>query len=442
MSDDVATPLGVLGRPRAPVRVALFDAWPMLPAKKVVDPVTEEMVRVPAGPLDAIIARSGSVSNPRLQQAAEGKLVPAGRIYDYVGDRPASPLRCRPLDCDGKVQEPYSLADHGLFVADIINDIAPGAELHVYRVIDDYGGTDLELVARAFRHAIHAARGRRIIINMSMGFGPQVMLARELIRRAGEWYTNPEEWREKLVPGAGALVKAGVQAAEVAAYQAAEQLNPTGDEAASTATAGSRDAREEIKSLRKQGLIDLESNRFRGELLALELIFSTKGARNVLVIAAAGNDSCQPKRVVGPRMPAAIEGVLGVSSYLPPEGKAQGTESGQNWIAAHYTNEDDFFPPDDGVGAYGGRIEGGAVTDGLYGLYVSDLELAGGHMGNTTGYAQWAGTSFAAPIATGVAADLWAKDPSLTPDEIIRRICIAEDGKPQVAIPLRQTAQP
>ena len=56
------------------------------------------------------------------------------------------------------------------------------------------------------------------------------------------------------------------------------------------------------------------------------------------------------------------------------------------------------------------------MADAVRGLY-SAAELAAGK--NETGWALWAGTSFAAPVITGLAADLWAEHPELSPDAVI-----------------------
>ena len=89
---------------------------------------------------------------------------------------------------------------------------------------------------------------------------------------------------------------------------------------------------------------------------------------------------------------------------------------------------------ENGLGVYGGearplapgeppriplpptRAGGPLVADAVRGLY-SAAELAAGK--NETGWALWAGTSFAAPVITGLAADLWAEHPELSPREVI-----------------------
>jgi subtilisin family serine protease len=50
------------------------------------------------------------------------------------------------------------------------------------------------------------------------------------------------------------------------------------------------------------------------------------------------------------------------------------------------------------------------------GLYSAPALAAGK---NETGWALWAGTSFAAPVITGLAADLWAEHPELSPRQVI-----------------------
>lgn len=146
----------------------------------------------------------------------------------------------------------------------------------------------------------------------------------------------------------------------------------------------------------------------------------------ILMIAAAGNDSDRPRDLLfPPRIPAALEGILGVSATKAAS------------VFANFSNRDDLeLPRDDGIAAFGGeRVDNGAVylTDvGLFGLAVRDdfpAYAAGGPVvPNTNGWAQWAGTSFATPVVAGFAAGIWAVNPYADGQSILRRLVSPNTG--------------
>jgi hypothetical protein len=151
--------------------------------------------------------------------------------------------------------------------------------------------------------------------------------------------------------------------------------------------------------------------------------------QGVLVVAAAGNDGQRPQLRLSdtpppPRYPARYQDVFAV---------AAATASG---APASYSNRADVRPLGNGITCFGGEIvasqapglaamtAGGTAADGrgtaVVGVYSAE-RLPDGQP-NTTGWAQWAGTSFAAPIIAGLAARLLASDASLTPDQLMRRL--------------------
>jgi subtilisin family serine protease len=138
----------------------------------------------------------------------------------------------------------------------------------------------------------------------------------------------------------------------------------------------------------------------RGAIQALDILFNGDDQlSNVLIVAAAGNDSQTGYRA-DPRIPAIVEGVLGVSAAVPLQGQPG------KWRSVAYSNADDLLAPDDGISAFGGDVDHakGGAKDGPIALYLSN-DLPGG---NTEGLAQWCGTSFATPIASGYAACIWS----------------------------------
>lgn len=62
----------------------------------------------------------------------------------------------------------YNMTDHGLFVAGIINSLAPNAELHMYQVLNKYGLGDLRSIARALQQVFNDFQERKLVVNLSL----------------------------------------------------------------------------------------------------------------------------------------------------------------------------------------------------------------------------------------------------------------------------------
>jgi subtilisin family serine protease len=147
-------------------------------------------------------------------------------------------------------------------------------------------------------------------------------------------------------------------------------------------------------------------------------------AQGVLVVAAAGNDAGDagvgPAAVPPePRIPARYEDVLAVAAVKR-----------SSFEPAPFSNRGDVAIMGNGVAVFGGDArpaEGGdaddpwITVDGVVGAFSSPtLPLGGGP--NRTGWAAWAGTSFATPIITGLAAGILAHEPGLSPARVIERV--------------------
>jgi subtilisin family serine protease len=225
--------------------------------------------------------------------------------------------------------------------------------------------TSLDIVVEALEQAIQDARGADpdapLIINMSLGFSPPPALVGALLR--GQGIADPEGWPRMVQ--------------EFAQKDAAYGATPLDDS------------------------LDL-----------LRAVFALPNEERVLVIAAAGNDSA-PDRRFGPRLPASVEGVLGVSSRV----------KGQ---LVSYSNRDDVEnTPPDGVAAFGGQVLPPAETDtdpaaAPVGLAISEqLFPARNPARRSDGWAAWAGTSFATPIVTGLAACIWGEDRTVSAQQLL-----------------------
>lgn len=378
------------------IEVAIFDAWPMEPAprQKRGQPAVN-----PLGLIETFLANAlaaGAPSTGRLTEAATGKIVPADRIYDYVtctqpGYRTSAEpggIPSHPQSGAAKDEEPYDMSNHGLFIADIINDIAPGAYLSVYRVLCDEGTGDMETIIKAVQDAIDraAAAGRRLVLNLSLGFAPRVLMIDTLLNNLQRVYFNPPFWWDEL-----------------------KTLAPA---------AGLPSIVDQIALLQGHALVTPDGRMFQGSLGVPDAVFSLKDSPAVLGVAAAGNDSAG-SRVFGPRVPAAVEGMLAISGWVPTSGT-------QDWARAPYSNDDDFFTDNDGIGAFGGLVAqaGGAAgpeteaAQALVGLYVGPDLPPGSGASNDVGLAAWSGTSFAAPIAAGFAAAIWSERTSLIAQDV------------------------
>lgn len=388
------------------VQIAIFDTWPLLQNGG------NDLAR-----LREFQNEIGEGVNPRLDEAVRGGIVRQEDIHaDYVIRGGA--VRVHRLDAhEGQtILDTYPLPDHGLFVADIIKDIAPAARLMVYRVLDDYGVGDLHLTGQAIEAAIgDAARrpgehGSTLVLNLSLGVGPQLRMVMPVLENAAEFLRSRASYvahRQRNLRARGT-------------WKAAHLRVKTDDLA------------------QQHGLVTAGNPvRFTGALHVLEHLFGFEPDADepvkVLAVAAAGNDSRPPATRFWPRLPAALVGVLGVSAI-------HDTDVG---APASYSNADDLKEPQDGIGAFGGEKD-----NGLIGLFVSGhipenaAGAAAGNPPNPNGWAQWCGTSFAAPIVAGLAACIWSEVPDFTPGDVLEKVVYQRGGNVERPfVPLRQQWQ-
>lgn len=332
----------------AGVKVAVFDTWPL---------TRNRLFPGSLGAIRAAHARLGPTAGRRIARAATGGIVPADAVFDYVSGSELEEMQCAKRRADGGLAAPYDIRDHGLFIADIIDAIAPNAELSVYRVLNNYGAGDLQTIAAAVQHAIDNRNGRPLLLNLSLAFGPALVVLEEYLKAPERAFEDGARW-VKFV---------------------------------SEVLAGRRPTKTKLAALRDHPALQ-----------AVSYLFDLSGVGQVLAVAAAGNDSRSGQRAA-PRAPACHEGILGVSSAVDSTGKG-----------AAFSNHDDVIEPvDDGVPAFGGDADpaSGQTLSGPVGLFTAPYFPDG--TGNQTGWARWAGTSFAAPFASGLAACIWSEDPNL-----------------------------
>lgn len=397
-------PVAAPGQRGAGVTIAVIDSWP-------VRGVNDNPVRA----LDDKIKKLGpkSAGGERLGRL---RAVLSPKTFDNViRGEPELGMCIHRHGCDGPLPEKMDFANHGLFVAGILHEIAPAATLRIYRAFNDHGCSTADLITTAVRRAVYDARHvdhQPLVINCSFSVGPETHMIDDLInfnRFAGDYrglwalaYKDGEIWIDKVgkdrpqaqAPAPGARIT--IRTAPLAWVQSG---------------AGESGVPEYQAVLSR--LLELE------ELKALHRLFGPLPHGSVLPVAAAGNDSCRCKdpdhpRVVPPRFPAAFPEVFGVSAAIPCDPR------GERWEPAEYSNNDDIvIDRPDGVSAMGGKDKREADSDEykfLIGPYVSDMPD-----GNDFGHALWAGTSFSTPVVAALAACVWSEDRVQHPDEPSRR---------------------
>ncbi|MBA3534412.1 MAG: S8 family serine peptidase [Ardenticatenales bacterium] len=142
--------------------------------------------------------------------------------------------------------------------------------------------------------------------------------------------------------------------------------------------------------------------------------------KGVLLIAAAGNDSAGEERRESVRFPAAYDEVVDVTA-------ACCDGSNEAWYANRATMQ--------GVAVYAGDCDDKGILDQehlLIGPFTDahvPIRGEGEDPENITGTVAWAGTSFAAPLASGLAALLWAADPAQSAAEVRGKLLGLANGQ-------------
>jgi hypothetical protein len=265
----------------------------------------------------------------RTSPLIDSLLCPDGPLHVY----PATLEDLRLVAPYTSLGHPYSMPDHGLFVAGIIHTFVPQATLHLYEVMNSYGVGCVETLLKGLINALKQPDHQRPqIINCSLVLG---------------------------LPSDG-------------------QPDP--------------DFQYEFP----------EPTHLEKMLKPLEDIFDLIAEEGIVVVAAAGNDANDGHHPPA-RSPAAFQSVIGVGALTRP------SEDRSEQVVASYSN----------VGSYVtlGGDEG--EEQGVLGVYISPFPMYNGtipdnkrevnrdhveYHPNKSGWAWWAGTSFAAPIITGILA--------------------------------------
>lgn len=352
---DTAGKMVVAVLDTCPTQAQVSDAADRFPANDLLQRVAGRVAGVAGVTIDGALVLSPTET---LQLGADDFAHLAGFALRWTGRGPTTPLN------PANNPEHYRMADHGLFVAGIIKDIAPAAEVHLYRVLDDTGVGDLStlahtLVALPIHYRDHLAAGGRVIVNLSLTV--HVPTGDHL----------PHQWLPHLT------------------------RNP-------------------VLALERLPDICATLQQIHFSLSELMDWLREKG---ILIVAAAGNEGDGDAFRPEPGLPARYDTVLGVaavnSAGAPAFFSSQGDEARFGNGVATYGG--DATPQADGSRAIA-RPDG--VPDAVRGIFSAPV-LPLGKGPNETGWVYWAGTSFAAPIIAGLAANHWMRHPAAQPDGVV-----------------------
>jgi Subtilase family len=237
----------------------------------------------------------------------------------------------------------YKMADHGIFVTGLIRDVAPGAHIRLIRVLNDYGGGDLYNIFAALTDLeLELVSGaiRRLVINLSLNIMPD-------IRRLPSVWFDHRQWPSTQLAGAVRV------------------------------------------------LTHIEEG--------LRLLFESLYAHDVLIVAAAGNDSFlvnkQGQKPRPPRIPARYQTTLSVASV------------NSRHAPSTFANAACTPPLNAGVATFGGdndvKLDANGFPEAVRGVYIAPTFPGGAQ--NVSGWADWSGSSFATAIISGLGAHLIAQ---------------------------------
>jgi hypothetical protein len=336
--------------------------------------------------LERLLPPIGQIPAPALEAARASELL---RLGLAGGLRPIEP------------PEPFDIRDHGLFVAGVVLAAAPWVRMRLIRVLNNFGVGSLNSLLIALIALVQAKQPTDpLVINLSLGMLPAFEQLPDV------WFGFPIEGLPgcppnpdlQFLPDGKPLTRA-------------QMLSQLKDDTSPVSVAVSR----------------LHA--------PLQELMTVLRANNCLVIAAAGNDSVfrgverHPRW--SPRIPARYDEVLGVAA-----------DTIRPALAARYSNRGELTvaPIRDAVATLGGDLaaDGVSPAGGVINVYSArqypPLFPPAAKELNTTGWAEWSGTSFATPIMSGIAANFWATYPD-TAQNTLKNLNAAIRFGPQPDVP-------
>lgn len=250
----------------------------------------------------------------------------------------------------------YPMPDHGLFIAGIVHSLAPRARIHLIEALNTYGVGTLETFAQAFRAVQLLAEGRD----------------------PGRFVAGSTADVDSLAASARGSVPVVLNCSFMFNVAANSSLDDP--------------------QLKQDAELSTAMGAFPNVWQALI------GNEHVPIVAAAGNDRTVAQFSHGAfpaeRYPAAFTDVIGVGAL-----DSHGTPTMYTDLA-HVSTAG-------GLAVFGGDVSPASGPDapsayvadanrGMLGIFVGPRYPDGTL--NRTGWARWAGTSFSAPIVTGIIA--------------------------------------
>lgn len=232
------------------------------------------------------------------------------------------------------IQDPGGKRNHGLFVSGLIERVAPGVEIHLFRVLENDNRGELFTLLLAVFDFLKGVAGNPpqngAVINLSLGI--------------------------RVPPGEA---KFGL---------------PT-------------------------------------ELVALQFLMDAAYCLNVVTVSAAGNNSARAPRPLLSSLPGGMSGVIGVSA------------SNSDLRRACFSNGGEVGAPGGDGRTNNGDEECKPLVD-LTNTLIGPVVLQDFSDPSRISFHKWAGTSFATPLVSGLAARLLSKARgNATPFEVTRCIC-------------------
>lgn len=253
-----------------------------------------------------------------------------------------------------KSAETRTIDEHGLFVAGVIHRIAPKAKLHLVDVLNQHGQGELFGFLNALMLLAKRGLGKltpatpqplhKSIVNMSLG----VTLSK------------------------GNMAQAGVQQA-LKAMRTAHIVHPTTN-----------------NFLLRSILEDMVNNQhYVGSLRTITKLLSELGT---ILVAAAGNDSATITGDLPPQIPARYDEVISVAASV------------YNGKRANYSNRGDVTAPGGGTDLPDVKPQHPptSATAAKDMTPFTIMSVAPQLKGEDAGFAIWSGTSFAAPMVSGI----------------------------------------
>lgn len=353
--------------------------------------------------------------------------VPTNLLYDSLQHK----LIDNPVQAQSNLADPNSseytlpnyhfpVSDHGTFVAGIIHSIAPQAQIKMYPVLDEWGTGDVFQLMQQMTELIQDIEtghlGNKVVVNMSLMF----------LR------FQPEETEGLTIEELDAIFENLIRTFRQS-FENLNQINqdPLKPRVVVVTSVGN------AKGTRQHNIGGYTINNIFTLLWVIILMFwnfiqSMLNSKFLSrIVAYFGN----PK----PMTPEAeyparynIDNIIGVSAAR--FGEKPKKEEERRWLndfdrnkpehTTVFSNSPEIFP-EIGFITYGGEVEGNTAIiqwprysskKGIIGIYLSDYPDKVSDTGellyttNTSGWARWTGTSFAAPIISGSIACALSND--------------------------------